>query len=301
MVLKRIMLLGAAGQVGLALRHRSSLADWELGAFGHAECDITDHRAVQDAMQSFKPDLVINAAGMTNVDLCEKEQDRAVACNFEAPANLAAQCSVMDIPLIHLSTDYVFDGSESETPYKPDDKMNPLSVYGNTKMMGEESVRHEMAWHVILRISSVFSAFGNNLLTRTLKLIDERDELKIVTDQKSCPTHAAEVATALITMTNAILKGKTDGFGTFHLCGTPSVTRFEFVQEILNAYAPFTARRPKIVPAKSADFPGTAIRPAYSALDCAKIGALYGITQKPWREGLADAMQMLMRGRRKVA
>jgi dTDP-4-dehydrorhamnose reductase len=301
MATKRIMLLGAGGQLGQALRAETLPPDWQLSAFSRSECDITDHQGVKRTILTFKPDLVINAAAMTAVDKCETEQDMAVAANFEGPANLAAQCAAIDVPLIHISTDYVFDGSEGEKPYKPDDQMNPLSIYGNTKMMGEESVRHELAYHVILRISSVFSAFGANILTKALQNIDQRDELKIVTDQKSCPTYAPDVARALIVMTNDILKGKNGGFGTFHYCGTPAATRLEFTQEIMNAYAPFTSRRPKIMPALSADFPGFAVRPAYSGLDCAKILEVYGIAQKPWREGLAEAMNVLMKERKHVA
>jgi dTDP-4-dehydrorhamnose reductase len=297
MASKRILILGANGQVGQALRAALVPSDWELGAYGRAECDILDHRAVQNALQSFKPDIIINAAAMTAVDKCEAEEEKAMAANFEAPANLAAQCATADVPLIHLSTDYVFDGTDGETPYRPDDKMNPLSIYGYSKMMGEEAVRHELAWHVILRISSVFSAFGTNLLTKTLQTIDQRDELKIVTDQKSCPTPAQDVAKALIVMADAILTGRSDAFGTFHFCGTPPVTRFEFFQAMMDAYAPYTTKRPKMTPALSSDFPGFAIRPAYSALDCTRTREIYGIEQRPWKDGLNEAIQRLMNQR----
>jgi dTDP-4-dehydrorhamnose reductase len=291
--MKRILLLGATGQVGQALIAETLPADWELGAFGRAKCDITDHRATQRALRDFGPDLVINAVAMTNVDRCEREQDLAVAVNFEAPANLAAQCSAMDVPLIHLSTDYVFDGKNGGRPYKPDDEMDPVNIYGNTKMMGEESVRHEMAWHVILRVSSIFSAFGSNLLTRTLAMIEQKDELKIVTDQTSCPTYAPDLAKVLIVLTDAILRGKHNAFGTFHFCGEPAVTRFEFTQAIMEAYAPHSAKNPRLLPALSSDFPGSAERPSYSVLDCAKIRDLYGIAQRPWREGLTEAIASL--------
>jgi dTDP-4-dehydrorhamnose reductase len=301
MATKRIMLLGAGGQVGQALRAEPMPAGWEFAAYSRAECDITDHRAVHKVIQTFRPDLVINAAAMTAVDKCETEQDKAVAANFEGPANLAAQCSAIDAPLIHISTDYVFDGRDGEVPYKPNDAMNPLNIYGNTKMMGEESVRHELAFHVILRISSVFSAFSTNLLTKTLQMLDTRDEIKSVIDQKSCPTYAPDIAKAIIVMTNAILGGKSNGFGTFHLCGTPPVTRFEFTQTIMEAYAPFTQRRPTILPAKSTDFPGFAERPSYSALDCSKTADIYGIAQKPWRDGITTAINMLMQQRKQTA
>lgn len=295
------MLLGAGGQIGQALRAEKLPAEWELGAFSRAEANLTDHRAAQKIIEEFKPDFVINAAAMTNVDACEKDEDAAMAANFEAPAIIAAKCSTLDIPLIHLSTDYVFDGKEGEIPYRTDSPMNPLSDYGYSKMMGEEAVRHALAWHAILRVSSVFSEFGMNLLPKTLKMIDERDELKIVTDQKSCPTYAPDIAKALITMTDVILSGRHNVFGTFHLCGEPAVTRFEFVTDIMNAYAPYTDRRPKISPALSADFPGFAQRPAYSVLDCSRIFEIYGIEQRPWRDGLTAAMNVLMRDRRKVA
>ena len=301
MIAKRIMLLGANGQLGQALRASALPPDWELGAYGHAECDILDYRVVQYTLQSFKPDLIVNAAAMTAVDKREFEEEQAMISNFEAPANLAAQCASADVPLIHISTDYVFDGTDGETPYHPNDPMNPLGVYGYSKMMGEEAVRHELAWHVILRVSSVFSAFGANLLTKTMQMIDERDELKIVTDQKSCPTPAQDIAKAIIVMANTILTGRSDGFGTFHLCGTPAATRMEFVQAIMDAYAPYTAKRPTITPALSSDFPGYAQRPAYSVLDCTRIREIYGVEQRPWRDGLAEAMTMLMRDRSTTA
>ena len=293
----RIMLLGAGGQIGQALQAQPLPAGWELIALTRAQCDIVDRYALQQQIQTRKPDLIINAAAMTAVDLCEKDQDAAVFANFEAPAHLAAQCSVDEIPLLHLSTDYVFDGKDGATPYQVDDPMGPVNVYGNTKMMGEESIRHELAWHVILRVSSVFSAYGANILTKTLDAIETRDELKSVTDQMAAPTYAPDIAAALITMTAAIMQGKVDGFGTFHLCGTPAANRHEFVQAVMAAYAPYTSKRPQLIPALTADFPGFAARPAYSVLDCARIKSAYSIEQQPWRDGLAQAIAQLKQQR----
>ncbi|MFY9286986.1 MAG: dTDP-4-dehydrorhamnose reductase [Alphaproteobacteria bacterium] len=300
MAAKRVMLFGASGQVGQALLSQKLPQDWELFPVTRADADITDHRATQNVIGSFKPDLVINSAAMTAVDACETEKIAAMKVNFDAAASIAAQCSAVDAPIIHLSTDFVFDG-KATTPYQVDDVMDPPNVYGETKMMGEEAVRHEHSWHVILRISSVFSSFGQNLLTRMLHNIDTRDEIKAVTDQTSCPTYAPDIAAALITITNAILTGKADGFGTFHLTGSPAATRLEFTEAIMEAYAPHTEKRPIIRPALTADFPGFAPRPTYSVLDCSKIERVYGITQKPWRESLMDAMQRVMQSRSKVA
>ncbi|MER2520495.1 MAG: dTDP-4-dehydrorhamnose reductase [Bdellovibrionales bacterium] len=293
MAIKRVMLLGAGGQIGQALQAVAHPQDWELGAFGHAACDLAHHGATQRAIVEFRPDLVINAAAMTNVDACEKDPDKAVAINFEGVANLAAQCAVRDIPLVHLSTDYVFDGNDGNIPYVPDAQMNPLGVYGNTKVMGEMSVRHELAWHLILRVSSVFSSYGNNILTKALAAIDTMDTLRYVTDQKSCPTYAPDLAAALVTMADAILHGKPGTLGTFHYCGAPEATRFEFVQAVMESYAPYTARRPEILEAVSSDFPTAAPRPAYSSLDMEKTTRVFGLSPLPWRERLKEAVAIL--------
>lgn len=290
------MLLGAAGQVGQALQHLAQHQqlphDWQLALFSRAECDITNPAMLRSAIQTTKPDLIINAAGLTNVDEAEKNENLAMAANFHAVAQMAAQCSALDIPLIHLSTDYVFDGREP-TPYKTDDRMNPLNTYGASKMMGEEALRHEHPFHVILRISSVFSAFRRNLLTSLLTLIEEKDELRFVTDIVSTPTYALDVARAIVTIGDELLQGKADGYGTFHLTGTPVASRFDFVEDVLRAYEPYTTRRPKLTATVCAEFPDAVRRPPYSVLDCTKIKAVYGIEQKPWKDGVREALAML--------
>jgi len=290
-----IMLLGASGQIGQALQHQPLPPDWRLDCYSHAQLDITHHGAVQKMLAETQPALVINLAAMTAVDQCEKEQDKAVAINFEAAANLAAHCATNDIPLIHLSTDYVFDGRDGGRPYTTNHKMNPLSFYGHSKMMGEEAVRQTHSWHVILRVSSVFSEFGANLLPRLLHLIDTRDELRLVTDQIAAPTYAPDIALALVTIATGILQGKSDGFGTLHLCGEPACTRLQFTEAIAEAYRPYSNRTPKLLPALSSDFPGLAERPVYSVLDCSRIHKLYGIAQKPWRDGLRRAIASLQK------
>lgn len=301
MAQQKIMFLGAPGQVGQAFQHVWDTAPvkphWDIGLFGRQELDVTDPASVRSVIQNYKPDLIINAAGITHVDEAEKNETSATATNFHAPANIAAQCSSLDVPLIHLSTDYVFDGQKT-SPYLPDDQMNPVNIYGASKMMGEEAVRHELAWHVVLRVSSVFSAFRRNLLTNALKMMKEKDEVRMVTDIVSSPTPAVDIAKALIVIGSEILGGKTDGFGTFHLCGEPACSRFEFTQAIAEAYAPHAARQTSLVPTVCAEFANLARRPAYSVLDCAKIKQVYGIEQRPWKEGLSEAMDILFKGGR---
>lgn len=298
----RVMLLGAAGQVGQALQNYLATTkpqtDWDLCVFSRAECNVTNPAMLREAIQSTKPDLVINTSGLTNVDQAEQDKNLAMATNFHAVAQMAAQCSALDIPLIHLSTDYVFDGRKG-TPYLPDDQMNPLNYYGASKMMGEEALRHEHPWHVILRVSSVFSAFRRNILSVALKMADEMDDLRIVTDLVSTPTYAPDVAAALTTIGAALLDGKVDGYGTFHYCGTPAASRYDFVEAALKAYEPYSDRHPRLIATVCAEFAEHAPRPAYSALDCAKIKAVYGIEQKDWREGLRDALEHLHNAERR--
>jgi len=297
----RIMLFGAAGHIGQSIQHLSKQLgfphNWELGLFSRTDCDITNPSALRAAMQGYKPHLVIDAASVTPVDEAEQNQDVATAVNFHAVAQMAAQCSALDVPMIYLSSDHVFDGQKT-TPYLPDDQMNPLNHFGASKMMGEESLRHELPWHVILRVSSVFSPFRRNILTNTLKAIENKDELRALSDRINGPTSALQIAKAIIVIGARLLAGKTDGFGTFHLSGAPACSHFELAEAIMEAYAPYTARRPKITAITSAEVDGIVMRPAYSVLDCTKIEAVYGVTQQPWRDGIKESLDILFKGGR---
>jgi dTDP-4-dehydrorhamnose reductase len=284
---RRIMLLGAAGQIGQALQRQPLPPDWRLGLYGRAELDVTLPSAMRDAVQSFKPDLVINAAAMTDIEEAERNPDAALAVNFHAVSVLAAQCSTHDIPLIHLSTDNVFDGQQT-TPYLPEDPMNPINVCGQSKLLSEEAVRHELPWHVILRLSWVFGAFGDNIMTRILHLIDEQETVDIAAGKMAAPTPAPAAANAIIVIANAILDGRADGFGTFHFCGLPPCTLYDFAVAVMEAYAPHTSSRPAIRQTIDLDFASTAApEPGYSVLDCAKIRKTYSIEQPLWRGSLA--------------
>lgn len=301
MNLHRILFFGAPGQIGQAFQHVWNNAAqrplWEIAWMGREDCDVTDASQVRDVIQNYRPHLLINAAALTNVDLAERDEKEATAVNFHAAASMAAQCSALDIPMIQFSTDYVFDGTK-DTPYLPDDQMNPINAYGASKMMGEEAVRHELAWHVILRVSSVFSAFRRNLLTNAIQLFGERDEIRMVTDMVCNPTPATHIAEALLRIGEQLLGGKTDGFGTFHLSGAPACSRYELTEAFLASYKKYSSRTPKLVPTVRAEFPAAAKRPAYSALDCEKIKRLYGVDQRPWQEGLDEAMAILFKGGR---
>ena len=290
MITNRILLFGGTGQIGQALQKCDPPADWILAAPSRAECDFTRAGDIGRAIRAFAPDIVINATEMNDLAACEKEPDAAMAVNFSAVATLAGHCDTVNAPLIQLSTSDVFDGTQ-DTPYRPDDAMNPLNAYGKSKLMGEEAARHGLYWHAIVRTSLVFGADGDNALTQTLHQIDAQDEIQAASDQILNPTSADFVAKALLTMASAILGGKGNGFGTFHVCDEPAVTRYEFLQAIMNAYAPFTNCRPKLVPVTSADSPDPILRPLYAAMNSDKAQRVYGISPRGWREDIAQAIQ----------
>jgi dTDP-4-dehydrorhamnose reductase len=287
---KRILLLGATGLIGRAFARAASPYRWTLIAPPRAEADLTHPATLRGLFHRTEPDLVVNAAGLADVDSAERHEDEAMAINFEGPATLAAQCSTRDIPLVHLSTDYVFDGRDA-APYNEDAPMNPLNVYGYSKMMGEEAIRHELAWHVILRVASVFGGARKNILTKTLDAIDTQDEVRCVADRTSAPTPDHAVAHALATIAEKVMEGGLGLYGTFHFCGAPIASRYAFAKAVMEAYAPFTDRRPKIVPATSEIFADLAPRPLFSALDCRKIERVYALAQPDWQDALPAAIQ----------
>ncbi|MDR3424236.1 MAG: NAD(P)-dependent oxidoreductase [Alphaproteobacteria bacterium] len=291
MVTNRILLFGANGQVGRALQALPLPEDWDLRRLTPAECDFTSPSDIGKAFHDFPPDLAINAAEMNDLDACEINPDLAREVNFHAVAHIAGQCDTAGAPLIQLSTAHVFDGTESTVPYLPDDAMNPINVYGQTKMMGEEAARHGLYWHVILRASLVFSAHGDNILTRTLRQIDTQDDIQAAQDEIVSPTSAKAVAEALLGIAKAILNGKGDGFGTFHICSEPEASRFDFLQAVMQAYAPFTDRRPKLTPVPASAIPQHVLRPLYSALNGDKIREVYGIDSRLWHEDLSLAVK----------
>ena len=233
-----IMLLGAAGQVGQAIQAQPLPVGIKLQPITRQDVDLTNVAALRNAVQSLRPRLIINSAGLTNVDQAEREPELARAVNFEAVTNLASQCAALDIPLIHLSTDYVFDG-ETNQPYRPEDAMNPVNQYGASKLLGEEAVRQILPWHVILRVSSVFSAYGRNILTNLLNTLATQTDIRMVTDTRSNPTPATAIASTVLRIAAELINGKAGGYGTFHFCGQPDASRYDFAAAVLTAAKPY--------------------------------------------------------------
>ena len=290
----KIMLIGAGGQVGTAFLNSPLPANWQLLPIRRQDMDITNYQAVSAKLSAENPDLVINTAAMTNVDLCEKEQDAARDINFHAAGHIAQVCASISAPLIHLSTDYVFDG-EKNSPYVETDEVHAINHYGFTKLLAEESVREEQPWHVIMRISWVFSQFGDNVLHRIIKALTTQTDAKMVVDQTTRPTPARAVVEAATVMAGKILSGKADGFGTFHFCATPTTSRFEFANAVAAHLREQGVRTANLHPCNSTDFPSPALRPLHSALDCGKIERVYGIKPPEWAAYVGPAVDAILK------
>jgi dTDP-4-dehydrorhamnose reductase len=258
--------------------------DWEIVLLGRADCDLQDTEATAAAIHAVRPEIVINAAAYTAVDRAESEPQSAERVNRDAPAAMAAACDRLGAALIHLSTDYVFDGSK-KVPYRENDPVNPLSVYGRTKAEGERAVREALPRHVIIRTSWVFAAHGANFVRTMLQLARERPELRIVDDQNGAPTAARDIAGAIATIAERLAEGQGD-WGTFHFTSAEPMTWFGFAQAIFELYG----RQPRLIPIASAEYRTAAQRPLNSVLDCERIAQQYGIGQPSWRAALQDVL-----------
>src|SRR5947208_6432633 len=231
----KLLVLGAGGQVGRELCRRAWPAGYRLATFDRSDVDITREDSIAAAMQRERPDMVINAAAYTAVDRAETEPDAAWAANCTGPAQLAATCREAAVPLIHISTDYVFDGSKAG-PYREDDPVNPLGVYGRCKEAGDRAIREALAEHVILRTAWVYSAHGHNFVKTMLRLAGERPVLRVVADQTGAPTGAADLAAAIARIAQRVVAGNAgrdvDCWGTYHFTGAGAVTWHGFAEAI---------------------------------------------------------------------
>jgi dTDP-4-dehydrorhamnose reductase len=287
----KLLILGAGGQVGSALQ----TAAWPPGAtitsLTHAQADIGDAAAVAAAFDSSHCDIVINAAGYTAVDKAESEPAVALRINGEAPGLIAAECARRGAALIHISTDYVFDGAKA-SHYLETDATAPLGVYGASKLAGERAVAERLERHVILRTSWVFSATGANFVKTMLRLAAAGRDIRVVQDQTGGPTPADDIAWAIAQIAARIAGGPVP-WGIYHYSGTPAVSWFELARAIFEIHGAKTGKQIAVTPIATKDYPTAARRPANSRLDCAKIRSAFGIEQRSWRFGLESAMKSL--------
>ena len=287
-----IALFGAGGQLGQEFLGLARLRGVDVAGFTRAEADIADEDAVQRALGAARPRLVVNAAAWTAVDKAESDPDGARRGNATGPRTLARAAAAAAIPYVHFSTAYVFDGGKP-TAWIESDPIAPLGVYGASKAEGEALAREAAPMHVILRTSWVYGVHGANFLKTMLRLARERDELRVVADQRGCPTATLDLAEAILAVDRAITAGAVP-WGVWHFAGTGATTWHGFASEIVDAAAPFTGKRPDVTAITTADFPTPARRPANSELDSSRFAAAFGYRAAPWRERAREAVRQLV-------
>lgn len=271
-----LLVFGKTGQVATELARRAPDAVY----LGRDAADLTDPAACMAAIDAHKPDAVINAAAYTAVDAAEEDEDTAQAINAIAPGAMAHACAARGIPLVHISTDYVFDGSGT-APRGPKDPVSPQNAYGRSKLAGEQAIAAAGGTHAILRTSWVFSAHGGNFVKTMLRLSETRDALSIVDDQIGGPTPAADIAAACLKIA-AQLQADPGKSGVYHFSGAPDVSWKDFAEAIFAR----AGREVAVSGIPTADYPTPAARPLNSRLDCADAETVFGIPRPDWRSGL---------------
>lgn len=279
----KILVFGKSGQLAQALAAQAPDASY----LSRADADQSDPDACVAALKAAAPELVINAAAYTAVDKAEEEEALATSINGEAPGALARACAAQNIPFLHVSTDYVFDGS-GQAPWKPSDPTAPLGAYGRSKLAGEKAIAAAGGRYAILRTAWVFSATGNNFVKTMLRLGREREKLTIVADQIGGPTSADAIATALLTMAEAFHEGRGTS-GLYHFSGAPHVSWADFAREIF-AQADIGC---KVEDIPSSAYPTPAKRPNNSRLDCSDIKREFGIEEPDWKADLSSVLAKL--------
>lgn len=285
----RTLLTGSKGQLARCFRDRLP-ENWELIATDSTSLDITDTEAVRNMVQNFQPDAIVNAAAFTAVDKAEAHVGTAFAVNATAVHNLASAARACQARFIHISTDYVFDGT-NKTPYKEQDYTNPQSVYGRTKVAGELLALAANPDSVIIRTSWLFSEYGNNFVKTMIRLAGERDNLSIVHDQTGSPTYAGDLAQAIITLLQQPVAPR----GIYHYGSNKSVTWYEFAQAIFQAAQQQDPdfKIPQLNAITTDQYPLPAPRPAYSIMDCQKIENECGIKASDWQKALNEIIGKL--------
>ncbi len=285
--MKKILVTGAKGQLGNEIKHAENNKTVFNFLYTDVDAlDITNYSALLDFYEKNSFDCIVNCAAYTNVDKAETDIENAESVNAKALANLAQLSSQYKIPLIHISTDYVFDG-ESCTPYKEDDKTNPQSVYGKTKLLGEEYAKNAFQY-IIIRTAWLYSLYGKNFVRTMLRLGKEKDEIQVVADQTGSPTNAEDLAYAILAILRQIFDNPAKDFsGIYHFSGEGTCSWFEFAEEIMTA----SKTKCKVYPLSSEAYPAAAKRPKYSLLDKTKIKETFGLEIPHWKESLAKFLK----------
>lgn len=279
----KLLITGAHGQVAQEVVDADTAKQIEFVALSHGELDITKPSQIETALKEHKPDFLINCAAYTAVDKIESDQDVAFAINALGPQLLAIHCARQNIPLLHISTDYVFSGEQSQ-PYLETDKPDPINIYGKSKLLGEKFVTEAWEKHIILRVSSVFSSHSTNFVKTIFRLAHEKEALTVVEDQISSPTAAKDIAEALLQICKTITQNPDRNlWGIYHYVGNPGTSWYHFAEKIVSEAKKYGEVSVKTIsPIKRIDYKTPATRPANSVLNCDKFAKTFDLKPAPW-------------------
>lgn len=287
----KVLILGANGQLGRCLKDQFKKSDYKVIAASKNDLDITNFKKTEIAINQIMPNIIVNAAAYTAVDKAEKEKEKSDLINHLSVKNISNICYKNKIWLIHISTDYVFDGL-SNKPYTESDFTKPQTEYGISKLKGENSICNSGCNFIIIRTSWIFSEYGNNFLKTMLSLSKENNHLKVVGDQFGCPTYAQDIAFVILQIIPQ-LAFKADAVGIYHYCGNIICSWYEFAEEIFSIAKEKGMIAPKISSILTEEFPSLANRPKYSFLETSNIENVFGVKASDWKSGLRRAMSKL--------
>lgn len=287
-----ILVFGAGGQLGQEILARSASAQIDVRGATHEEADVANSLAVSRLIATVRPALVVNCAAYTAVDKAESEPDTARLANAVGAANVARATEAAGLPLIHVSTDYVFDGTKRGA-YDERDPIAPINVYGQTKAEGEAEVRAISSRHIILRTAWVYGRFGNNFLKTIVRLARERTELRVVADQQGSPTATQDLAEAVFSVSRALDAANNIRWGTYHFAGTGTTSWHGFANAIVVAQAAATGLNPPVKAITTKDYPTPARRPFNSILDSSRFAAAFGYRAMPWQARVVETVAAL--------
>ncbi|TCU20793.1 dTDP-4-dehydrorhamnose reductase [Rhizobium azibense] len=290
----RIAVTGKQGQVVQSLLRRGAGKGVEIIAVGRPEMDLADPASIAAALSIVNPDVIVSAAAYTAVDKAESDADLAFAVNAAGAAAVAESAARIGVPVVHISTDYVFSG-DKPSAYTEEDMTGPISVYGQSKLAGERAVAAANPNHVILRTAWVYSPFGANFLKTMLRLSETRDHLRVVADQTGCPTSALDIADAILAIASRLVTDPAPSLrGTFHLTGSGEASWADFAEEIFVELHKLGGKSIRVERITTADYPTPAKRPANSRLSCEKLATRYGLRLADWKQSMRIVMQVIL-------
>ena len=285
----KILITGHNGQLAQALQQRLAGLG-QVHVLGREQLDLAESERIRQVVRELSPDLLVNAAAYTAVDQAENEPALAFAINATAPGVLAEEAARLGVPLLHYSTDYVFDGSKA-TPYTEDDAPNPLSVYGRSKLAGEQAIHAVGGAHLTLRTSWVYSLHGRNFLLTMQRLLQEKPQLRVVADQIGAPTWAGSLAASTLALIQRWQAGQAGAWGTYHMTAQGQTSWFGFAQAIGEHLKAQGRPCAQLLPIPSSEYPTPAQRPLNSRLDCGRLRQQWQVEQPDWRQALIECLK----------